>query len=62
MFNQLKEKFNEATEKLRSLTYDDADKAIAELITKGTSDDLIDSDWTINMQLVDVLNQQGEPR
>lgn len=55
MFQSLKEKISDT---LWSLSSDDADKNLADLVARGTSETLIAPEWGVNMQLVDIVNQQ----
>ncbi|GAX72682.1 hypothetical protein CEUSTIGMA_g138.t1 [Chlamydomonas eustigma] len=61
MFSQLKEKIYVAADKLRTLGNDDADNALQELVGKGTADGLITPDWTINIAICDLVNQNVNP-
>lgn len=54
MFAQLKEKL---TDKLRSFGSDDLDKQVLDLVVRGTSEDLIAPEWSVNLALVDMVNQ-----
>lgn len=55
MFQSLKEKISDT---LWSLSSDDADKNLADLVARGTSETLIAPEWGVNMQLVDIVNRQ----
>mmetsp|Transcript_12393 Transcript_12393/g.26775 ORF Transcript_12393/g.26775 Transcript_12393/m.26775 type:complete len:544 (-) Transcript_12393:671-2302(-) len=54
MFAQFKEKISE---KIRALGSDELDKSIWDLVAKGTSEELIAPEWSVNMELVDLVNQ-----
>lgn len=54
MFAQLKEKL---TDKFRALGSDDLDKSIGDLVSRGTSEDLIAPEWSVNLAIVDMVNQ-----
>lgn len=36
---------------------DDYDRIISSLVSKGTSEDLLTTDWDVSLQLVDLVNQ-----
>ena len=63
MFTQLREKLSDKLAQAQlALTGDDSDKQIAELVGKATSEELISPEWTLNMTLIDMVNQTPNPR
>uniref|UniRef100_A0A7R9YTW7 VHS domain-containing protein n=1 Tax=Chlamydomonas euryale TaxID=1486919 RepID=A0A7R9YTW7_9CHLO len=54
MFAQLKERLQD---KLRHFGDDDLDKKVWDLVQRGTSEQLIAPEWSVNLAIVDMVNQ-----
>lgn len=55
MFQSLKDKLSTKLEDLRPL--DALDRAVQEIVDRGTREELIAPDWAVNLELCDFINQ-----
>lgn len=58
MFSQLKDR---VINKIKDYgPQDELDKSITALVERGTSEQLLSPDWSVNMELVDLVNRYPE--